>query len=441
MCIKRQLFLVIKVMGINVYTKFHVLRLYFYLSCLWGGVAIFISAELVNTIIKAYDVFFIIFALISLPFFSVSSWLINKKVFTALISVFIISIYLILHTIYVGTNIFEVLSYHIAYLRFFFLLLFCLNIIQDFLKYNIEYDRIFRLLKFDFNIITFVLVMAMLVQMLLPSVGHNIIPVISKYQSGLRALEEGNYSSIFPNTIDYAFFLIVSIIFCHARVSLFYSSYGLVTLLSIFILTISVLFTGSEAALGASLLVSTFFFKGYIKREIYISCIGILAVILISWVAYESDIVQVALGNKIDNMMLSRLGLLFVVVPDVINTDPLALIFGYTPDFSNMVLVFRELPNSLDIFQYDSDKAIINDVFWFSLVMSYGIPCLLFLLYCTYNIFSEILSGHKDIISFRRVIIVVVLFIGMFNQIFMVRSFIVPLAYVLLVYSYALRRV
>ncbi|OWP36952.1 hypothetical protein CEG88_26025, partial [Klebsiella aerogenes] len=157
-------------------------------------------------------------------------------------------------------------------------------------------------------------------QVAAPEIGKLFIPVISETQSGLAALEEGDVSGLLPNSIDFAYmsvaaFIVLSLESLRNRrrppriaVSALFASF--------------VYLSGSYAAL---LCLGIFIGWMYVERLNQSTRRGVVVsiMIIVTTLGFlNAGGWQEALSAKLENMMLSRLGLLLITAPQLVIAQP-----------------------------------------------------------------------------------------------------------------------
>lgn len=413
----------------NVYFSYNVLRLYFYISCLWGVLTPVSSAEIMVNIVRVSDTLVMVFLCISIIYSCFINKVIYKDLFWAFVFLFILTVYSILNSYFRDYDIGNVLIYNSTLLRFYFLIIFVWQLVRlgrDNVNFVLYIEKS---IHNDIVCIFLLLSIILLLQIFTPSFGEMFIPNINEFQSSIRAFDSGEYPSSFPNTIDFSFLILVFSFYFLLRIYIFKTCLNLILF---FLCLVEIYLSGSQASFLCAIVVLFLFIYhslGLIKVPIKSFFVILLFVALLFFAYFSLE----QISEKIDNMYLSRLGLLFIVLPDLLVNNLHDLFLGFSPDFSSIVLVFRTLPNALAIFQYDSDVAIINDVFWFALLVSYGFLFTLILVFLVLFIIKKTISNCEDSNGWLfNIIAFIVLVLGFFNQVLMVRTFIISLAVVLL---------
>ena len=287
--------------------------------------------------------------------------------------------------------------------------------------------NVHRVLRRDFILLAGFQISVATLQLLLPSVGGNFIGEFAEGQSARAAFEEGDVSGTFANSIEFAYFLFAA----YAALTLGSwrrdRSPGLVmTVLFGFFIWAS----GSAAATVCFLVYSGFLICRTWRtgtRRFVGTALGTGACVL----AYLNAglLAELVLG-KIDNMMLSRLGLLFVSVPALLEREPVRILTGFGLDFEGILAVLRSLPEVPLVFTYEGSAVVINDVFWAALLLGFGAPAMAFALWRLGGLFSAFLgadAGDAERRNLFRILIFICLMAGMLNQILVVRPFAVGL--------------
>lgn len=288
--------------------------------------------------------------------------------------------------------------------------------------------KIHRTLLRDLKIVIGIQFLAAACQVIAPEIGRVFIPTISETQSAFAALEEGDVSGFMPNSIDFAYMSVAGFIVLSLE-----SLRGRRRPPGIAVTTVFVFFVYMSGSFAALLSLGIFISWLHIERLQQQTrrrlTVGITVLVMTLGFLNAGDW-QEALSAKIENMMLSRLGLLLVTAPQLVVAQPSVLVLGLGPDFEMITGVLSTLPDALAVLSEKGGETIINDVFWFALIISLGMPLafgysagMLYLLWRICKIFIHE-NQVKTLFSALAVVIVIG---GFFNQILLVRSFYTPL--------------
>ena len=136
--------------------------------------------------------------------------------------------------------------------------------------------------------------------------------------------------------------------------------------------------------------------------------------------------VSLAIVEKVDDMMLSRLGLIFSSIPGLYATMPQRLLSGSGADFNAILTLLNNLPDVPLVFTYEGASSVINDVFWGALLLAFGAPTAFFFVYRMAQLFKVYIArsaGAKQTLNLVWVIWLIVFLAGLMNQILLVRPF------------------
>jgi hypothetical protein len=297
-----------------------------------------------------------------------------------------------------------------------------------------------RKLRRDLAAITVMHFAIALLQLVAPDAGGWFIPVTTESQSGLLALAEGDVSGLFPNSIDFAYFAVAGYIVLSCDRVFVQRRPPKVWMTAAF--GFFVYASGSVAAFGSFVVYAAASLLAFIerprRRRLLVAIVSVSAVVAV----LTAGIWRAALFAKIDNMMLSRLGLIFVSAPLLVAEHPSLLLTGMGADFHAIEAALKTLPEVPLIFTYDDMSHVINDVFWVAMVLSLGLPFAASYLLSLYALMRRLLSVpvialHE--LHLPRVIAAIVLLTGWLNQILIVRSFYSVLCIGLFAFQFASR--
>lgn len=248
-------------------------------------------------------------------------------------------------------------------------------------------------------------------------------PVLKEGASIVKNLQDdagdNGIFGIFPNTVDYAYFLIVSY--------LFFVNLNTRRFLPRFVMDaaymILVFFSGSKAALLIFLIILFISIQGYkVLRLILgtsICCIcGIL--IYLYWDLFYWTVFI--------NSQHSRLGLLMLTLPDFLRECSLDTLIGMSPDVELVhakINSFRETPS----FVWDVEgMGAFEDEFYVALPVYYGVLGFLMLVFLYYKLYKTLMRQRfaDHLMRYRQILrslFVCLLIAPLFNQITITRPF------------------
>jgi len=415
----------------------NLLRFYLYWSVLWGFLAhpVFGIKEIVSQLIIAVDLTVMgaasAYSVFSL--FDKKTLYLQSRVRKSLLASFILIAYGIAITKIMDGSITDAIVYLAVLIRPIILLLgFAISL--SYPKTQPVKDT-YENLKIDMGILVCIQMSIGILQIAFPSIGGQFVVSLKDTQSAIWAFEEGDISGTFPNSIDMAYFLISGYFvltlqnwFIRKRPSL-----GMTSLFGYFIYN-----TGSVTAIICFLLYVTFIYGRSLTYQNILYLSNFIALLLISvtislsglvWMGLvEFSSITIPINDKIDNMMLSRLGLIFISIPAVIATIPWRLLIGCGPDFNAVLSILNSLPDVPLGLTESSSVMIINDVFWIALILSLGVPMTIFYLYHLVVLFKSCYINYTNSTKNLINIILVIIFVaGFFNQILLVRPFVISI--------------
>jgi hypothetical protein len=410
------------------------IRIYLYWSILWGFLAIKVVGlqQIIPLILAGIDLIAMIFCVIYilLNCHIVKFKTIRMNIYLGSFAMFSILLWSTLMTTIWSGNYINSVFYVAALFRPVIILMALVVYIYS--SHSINKNYLIRLIRIDLLILMIIQLLISSIQYVNPFIGEFLIIELSDRQSSSRAFAEGDVSGLFPNTIDLAYFLIA----CYAGLSI--NNFLKRRPPNIF-LTLSLSFfiyiTGSSAALLCFALISIFLNSINLSKLLKYIIFIISLFLVISILVLQADFIISAFHDKIDDMMLSRLGLIMVSIPNIAANVPLTFLTGRGSDFQIVLDLIASMPEVPLIFTGVDESNAINDVFWIALVLAFGAPLTFLYLYLFGKIFIKYLNGNISSSannSFSYMIILVVLTAGFFNQILLVRSFVVTIMVALL---------
>lgn len=351
---------------------------------------------------------------------------IRKYYFCVFLSFICIAVYVSVRSIYSDAELGAVLTYTFVLFRFFFFTVIIIEITRIF-----QYGGYFKKILSDFNFYLFVQFVIVIIQQILPSIGILFIPISGEAQSSFRVLETGYSTGSFANSIELAFFALVLFVF-NLRVN------SIINVVMAFVSLLIIYFTGSKGALFLALV--SFIYHQYVyghlgkyKPLFFFLCFSIL----VSFITVNYNLLLEQISARVDNMYLSRLGIMFEVFPSWYSENWYNVVIGSLPDFKNISLIFSKLPTTLAIFEEENRGSVINDTYWFALIISYGLVIFLFVISMLLNgiciITNELYGLNRK--YYQRLILLLILSIGLINQVLMVRTFYMPLFILIMLFS------
>jgi len=282
-------------------------------------------------------------------------------------------------------------------------------------------------LRLDFALLATVQMLIAGLQLVDPATGAEFIAALNDNSSAVWALEDGDVSGTFANSIDLSYFLLA------AYVVLTLPAWQRVRLPSLLLTGLYGFFidaTGSDAATVCFGLYAFYLCLRTLSRPAQRTVLVSLGVLGVVGVLGMGDQLIDRVVAKVDNMMLSRLGLLFVSVPEMVSYQPAKLITGMGGDFEVVLAALRSLPEVPLVFTYDESAIVINDVFWVALTLAFGLPMLSWLLWRMAQIFRAYVQGGAwplHLFRLDNMLLLIIFLAGLINQIILVRSFSVAL--------------
>lgn len=260
-------------------------------------------------------------------------------------------------------------------------------------------------------------------QLLDPLAGADFVAVFVETQSAAAALEDGDVSGTFANSIDLAYFLVAAYM---ALTAGHWRRQRAPSLVLTVVLGYFTYATGSVAAAVCFTLYALYLYIRLIKprarRALLVLCAATGAALLFA----NAELVTELVTAKIENMMFSRLGLIFISLPAIAQINPLTLITGTGADFTVVDALLKSLPEVPLVFTYEDVASVINDVFWVAMVLAIGLPAVAYYLFKSSKLFVAYFQGPSTSRQTRSLLMMIALVIflaGWLNQILAVRSF------------------
>ncbi|HGY9592873.1 TPA: hypothetical protein ACOJPH_000507 [Vibrio campbellii] len=372
--------------------------------------------------------FILISITVGLVFKSVFNRGIQKTTFIIGVLFIYLFFYVALLSEYFDVDTKESIIYTMVLFRFYCLLIISNEVLVR--NNNVSF-KCFDIYLRDLNIYLIVQFVVILIQSYSPSLGTALIPIVSEKQSSFYVLAEGDTPGSFSNSIELAFFALSVLIFNLMK-------RGNKNFYFIALAVIIIFMTGSDTALYISIaLIFAFFLRFYHDSNLKVIFCSSLLFIVVFIFSSNLDSIYGAVVNKVDNMFLSRLGIMFDLFPRWVLLNENNLILGSMPDFESIALTFYNFNNTLAIFDQNNTGTVINDTYWLALIMAFGLPNFLVLVYVLYVSLKRIMVTVECYNSrfYFFTILMVIFTIGFFNQVLMVRAFVCPLIFGLMLFS------
>lgn len=282
---------------------------------------------------------------------------------------------------------------------------------------------LYKMLRFDLLLLVGVQLAIATLQKINPALGGEFIPALATTQSAIYALAEGDVSGTFANSIDLAFFLIAAFIVLTQR-------YWIWRLAPPLLLTcVLTFFINATGSLTANICIWIYIGYLWLRSLSYPNrWMAVIFLVLISFIGFYTNFSSISLAiiEKVDNMMLSRLGLIFSSIPGLYAAMPQRLLSGSGADFNAILSLLNNLPDVPLVFTYEGASSVINDVFWVALLLAFGAPTAFFFIYRMAQLFKAYLArsaGAMQTLNLVWVIWLIVFLAGLMNQILLVRTF------------------
>jgi hypothetical protein len=245
------------------------------------------------------------------------------------------------------------------------------------------------------------------------------LPALPAMATGRREILDGYISPFFANTIDYAFFLLIAYAIIVFKKGL---HFGVKLLLSVLFL-VSIIYSGSVASIGAFLIILYFAVahnRPTVKYAAWLSAIVAGAFLFY----YFHD----AIIAKVENMKLSRLGMIMQTLPDFIGEFSRDTFFGTGCKASAVLDKVNSYPDPVHMLYYYREISAFGDVFWVAMTVYHGLIGLGMVTLLYWLTFAGAAKGEyaDDDYNYRLVMISVylcILWLGLFNQVLAVRPF------------------
>jgi hypothetical protein len=286
-----------------------------------------------------------------------------------------------------------------------------------------EAGTLFHTLRSDLLLLVGAQLAVATLQKISPALGGEFIASLGETQSAAYALAEGDVSGTFANSIDLAYFLLAAYIVLtqqHWQQRLAPP----LLLSSIFVFYSDA--TGSLAGEICLWVYVSYLWLRSLSRANRTLALTIGSVLGITAAYVNLSTIGPAFVDKVDNMLLSRLGLIFVSIPALYSTLPQRLLSGSGADFNAILTLLNNLPDVPLVFTYEDATSVINDVFWVALLLSIGAPVAFFFVYRMAQLFKAYIAtsmGPQPTRDLVWAIWLAVLLAGLLNQILLIRPF------------------
>jgi len=284
-------------------------------------------------------------------------------------------------------------------------------------------STLYKILRIDLLLLVGAQLAIATLQKINPTLGSEFIPSLVETQSAAYALAEGDVSGTFANSIDLAYFLVAAFIVLTQR------HWALHLAPPILLTCVFAFFVNATGSLAAN--ICLWVYLGYLwlhslsgtNRRLAMIFVALISVI---WFYMNLSTVSLAVIEKLDDMMLSRLGLIFSSIPGLYANMPQRLLSGSGADFNAILTLLNNLPDVPLVFTYEAASSVINDVFWGALLLSIGAPAAFFFVYRMAQLFKVYIArsvGDKQTKNLVWVVWIIIFLAGMVNQILLVRTF------------------
>lgn len=247
-------------------------------------------------------------------------------------------------------------------------------------------------------------------------------PLTSNTSLVLRVYAAGDIMGPFKNSIGLAYFLLITfvLILFDKRIE-----FAKLMLLLPFVI-IALIYAGSIAVLLAFFFVIAikYTYKKHILKVFLSIILSILFCLIL--IIYRTEI-----SVFVSQTFYSRLGILFFTLPEFIKDFSFDTLFGIGTDLSVVFKKLMELPRTPLIFKWDGNAVSLADVYWVALLIYHGIIGLFLLFMSFFLLFKYSMKvkyinrnfTNYDYPLMLQSIFLVILLLGLFNQILVVREF------------------
>ena len=407
---------------------FFLFRLYIYWSVLWGFLVLTIPglAQYMPLLLKGIDACMMVTAVLyaSMTYFAISDEAVRRKLQRLFCACLVLPLSSLGVAYVHGANITSAMVYAIALLRPLSLLMAAIAIATSSLKTS--YRKRQRLIRRDLYFLSGLQMLVSSLQLLAPSVGRAFLVRLSKRQSSYLVFSHAHTPGTFPNSIDFAYFLFAAYAVIYYDMTLHSKRPPiLMTLIFFFFIAVSGSLT---ATICFGLLASFLYFRAAGKASL--ATAFLLSATTVPLLALNSSTVAQAIRLKVANMMLSRLGLLFISAPDLLTKYPWLALFGASGDFHFLLRLIRRLGSVPLIFTYRHSANTINDVFWVAVVLAVGIPLAAFYVWTFFDALMHFIAPRRErtiSYKFSRWLCLLLIVSGFLNQILLLRAFSIAL--------------
>lgn len=242
-------------------------------------------------------------------------------------------------------------------------------------------------------------------------------PLTSSYSSSNKAFDIFNIPGIFPNTVDYSCFILISFIILSC------SKYSIFNIKGITFYLIPLFCSGSKAALIIFIL---FIYIRMKNRIILRNTIAFLFLTICIYLTYEFwDLLYwtIFVDSK-----ASRLGYLIYTLPDFLIDFSFDTFLGCSPDYDIVHDKINSFPNApLMTWSIDAMTSF-EDEFYVALVVYYGIIGFMVLLYLYMRLFHSMymLKWRNHILNYKQIVtglLLCIIIFPLFNQVIIIKTF------------------
>ena len=255
-------------------------------------------------------------------------------------------------------------------------------------------------------------------------------------QYAVTALRKGSGESFgtMAYTINYAFFLVVSLVFILGFGKYFSKHKFMLNAGSLF-LVVAIFFSGSRAAfLSALIAIGLYTYYRYgIRIIFYLMPLFVGLIMLVLFVdkgSSSKDFWYFLSPRYVDNLESQRLGMIKLFLSYVSALDP-HLLYGLSSDKSFFV-DYISANYKLPLFFSKGTIGAFEDVYWIALIFYYGIigfilfALFLFFIYkkiIAFEKFSDITDIHSDMLVTCKILFLLIIPLQFVNQTLEVRQF------------------
>ncbi|MCC8088716.1 MAG: hypothetical protein LIO79_05575 [Rikenellaceae bacterium] len=273
-----------------------------------------------------------------------------------------------------------------------------------------------------FKIITSILIVIGFIQLVGGIRVFEFFKPLTKERSSISIADaehlDGMVYGIFPNSIDFSFFLVIAYAFFINQNNL--TSFKKFFLNIIFLILIY--YTGSKAALFMYILIFSISLKNSGIR-ISFWFIGILAGAVTAYIYWDLLYWLLFIDAK-----FSRLGMIIYTLPEFISKMNFATFFGAGSDGDIIFKLVNDLPNTPAMLKQRESMASFEDCSYVALTVYYGLVGIGLLITLYYKLYNTLMSlkFRDNVMNYKKIIIsiyICVIIGPLFSQITITRPF------------------